>query len=139
MVCCSGRCSIKAISPMQKWLKCIPTTAMFVTAVNSPQSTMHTFWLCLKLTNFWSDIFQTLTQALNTNLELNPLTALFGLPLNKKLAFTSLLARRIILIKWKHVSPLTHNCWIHNILRCLQLEKLRFSRMGSLSASHPTL
>lgn len=33
-----------------------------------------------------SDIFKTLEQPLNTNSELNPLTALFGLPPNGKLA-----------------------------------------------------
>ena len=57
------------------------------------------FWTSLRLTNFWSDIFQTLKEALSTNLELNPPTAHFGLPPTKKspnatervMAFTTLL------------------------------------------------
>jgi len=112
----------------------------------SPADHAHMFWTCPKLTNFWSDIFQTLKQALNTNLEPNPLTALFGLPPTKNLpttiqrvmAFTTLLARRAILLKWKHVSPPTHNSWVHEILLCLKLEKLRFSQKGSLTAFRET-
>ena len=112
----------------------------------SPADHVHMFWSCPRLTNFWSNIFQTLKQALNTNLEPNPLTALFGLPLPKNrpvstqrvMAFTTLLARRAILLKWKHISPPTHNSWIREILQCLKLEKLRFSQKGSLTAFHKT-
>uniref|UniRef100_A0A671TVY8 Reverse transcriptase domain-containing protein n=1 Tax=Sparus aurata TaxID=8175 RepID=A0A671TVY8_SPAAU len=112
----------------------------------SPADHAHMFWTCPGLTDFWSDIFQTLKQALNISLEPNPLTALFGLPPTKNfpnttqrvMAFTTLLARRTILLKWKHVSPPTHNSWIREILQCLQLEKLRFSQKGSLTAFHKT-
>ena len=104
------------------------------------------FWTCLRLTTFWSDVFQTLKHALNTDLEPSPLTALFGLPpienlpvtTQRVIAFTTLLARRAILLKWKHVSPPTHNSWIREILRCVQLEKLRFSLKGSLTSFHKT-
>lgn len=55
-----------------------------------------------------------LKQALNMNLELNPLTALFGLLPAKNLppstehvvAFSTLLARRILRFKWKHTQLL---------------------------------
>ncbi len=101
----------------------------------------HMFWACPRLTDFWSNTFKTLTQALNTTITPNVLTALFGLPLDQNLpvtikhviAFATLLARCIILQKWKHTSPLTHDRWIKEILECIKLEKLRYSLKGSLA------
>lgn len=86
---------------------------------------VHMFWSCPSLTESLEYIRPKTKRPLNTNLELNPLTALFGLPLPKNLpvttqhvvAFTTLLARRAILLKWKLVSPPTHNSWIREIWR----------------------
>ena len=147
MVYCSERCFIEPMSPMLNWQRYVPVTVTLVTTCKqSPADHAHMSWTCLRLTNFWSDIFQTFKQAFNTNLEPNPLTALFGLPQTKNLpsttqrvmAFTILLARVIILLKWKYVSSLSHNSWLCEILQCLQLEKLRFSQKGSLTAFHKT-
>lgn len=96
---------------------------MFGTTKQSTVERAHIFWMCLRLTNIWSNIFQTLKQALDTNLELNPLTALFDHPPTKNLlittqrvmAFTTLLARQTILLKWQHASPPIFNCWICEI------------------------
>ena len=59
----------------------------------SPADHVHMFWSCPSLTSFWSSIFQTLKQALSFNLDLNPLTALFGLPMHKNLP---ILTQRVV-------------------------------------------
>lgn len=112
----------------------------------SPANHTHMFWSCPSLKAFWSSIFNTLEQALNTPIPLNPLTALFGVPptqnmpttTQRVIAFTTLLARRAILLKWKHVSPPTHDRWIQDLLQCINLEKIRFSLQGSLTLFHKT-
>lgn len=43
------------------------------------------------------------------------------------IAFSTLLARRLIHLKRTHSSPPTHNRWIQEILLCIRLEKIRFS------------
>ena len=48
------------------------------------------------------------------------------------MSFTSLLARRLILLKWKHVLPPTHFTWIRDVLAHIKLERMRFSLKGSL-------
>ena len=70
----------------------------------------------------------------------NPLTALFGvlppalcLSSNKKdlVAFSTLLARRLILLKWKSSGPPTFVNWTKEVLRFLELEKIRLTLTGS--------
>ena len=76
----------------------------------------------------------------------DPLTALFSAPpgtntplyLYGIMSFTSLLARRLILIKWNYESPPTHNRWIKDALHYIKLEKMRFSLKGSLSSFKKT-
>ncbi len=41
----------------------------------------------------------------------------------KALAFTTLLARRLILLKWKHVSPPSFDTWLKEVFTCNKLEK----------------
>lgn len=112
----------------------------------SPADHLHMFWTCPRLDTFWSDIFGTIEQAYNTKINPNPMTALFGLPpsenmpitIRRVIAFTTLLARRSILLKWIHASPPTHDQWIRDVLQCLQMEKLRFSLKGSLKSFRTT-
>ncbi len=70
---------------------------------------------------------------LQHRLEPEPLVALFGvapeeLQLSastcKILAFSFLLARRAILLKWKNPLPPTHIQWIREMMSCLYLEKI---------------
>ena len=93
----------------------------------SPAGHVRMFWTCPQLTSFWSNIFDTLNQVLNCNLGPNPLTALFGitpdlcLPATSQcvIAFTTLLARRAILLKWKQASP--DDRWIQDVLLCIEI------------------
>ncbi len=97
----------------------------------SPADHIHMFWSCPKLMDYWSDIFRTLSQALNTTIAPNPLTVLFGLlpdsvassTVHCVIAFTALLARHAILLKLKHASPPSHEDWLREVLQCIHLEK----------------
>ena len=112
----------------------------------SPADHSHMFWSCPRLTTFWSEIFTSLNRAYNTVISPDPLSALFGSPLQPLasktmqtvLAFTTLLARRLILFNWKLPQPPTHNRWVKEVLLCIKLEKLRFSLKGSLERFETT-
>ncbi len=77
-------------------------------------------WECPKLFKYWTKILKTLKDAFNIDIDTDPLLAIFGLTVDvnisvtvqKALAFTTLLARRLILLKWKHVSPPSFDTWI---------------------------
>ena len=62
------------------------------------------------------------------------------LPASKRrvLAFTILLAGRLILFKWEHVLPPSHNSWLRGVLTHIKLEKVRFSLAGSVNAFNKT-
>lgn len=113
---------------------------------HSPADHLHMFWSCPRLTDYWSDIFRTISQALNLTIAPDVLTVLFGLSptsitsstMRGVIAFTTLLARRAILLKWKHVSPPSYEDWAREVLHCIQLEKIRFSYKGSLSSFYKT-
>lgn len=71
-----------------------------------------------------------------------PILALFGVPsdvyaLNKPqcdfLAFCTLLARRLILLKWKDAIPPSHSQWVRSILLYMRLEKIKYTLRGSTS------
>ena len=112
----------------------------------SPADHSHMFWSCPGLATFWSEIFKTLSTAYNTTISPQPLLALFGAPLQpfasrviqNVLAFTTLLARRLILFKWKHPQPPSHSRWVEEVLLFMSLEKLRFSLNGSLNSFEKT-
>lgn len=108
----------------------------------APATHVHMFWSCPSLYNYWSEIFNTISICIKTPLDLNASTALFGVPpidtsLSKYkadfIAFTTLLARRLILLRWKSSSPPSHSQWIMEILRCVKMEKIRYTIRGSLS------
>jgi len=47
----------------------------------------------------------------------------------KALAFTTLLVRRLILLKWKHASPSSFDTWLKEVFACIKLEKLEYHRL----------
>lgn len=104
------------------------------------------FWSCAKLGSFWSYIFDTLTRAYGYAIAPNCLSAIFGtvpftgVPKNLKqaLAFTTLSARRLILLNWKLPSPPLHSHWVREVLYNLKLERLRFTLKGSVKSFHVT-
>lgn len=105
-------------------------------------SLLHTFWTCPNLNKYWTSIFNTFSEVYRVNFTPSVLTALFGVvPSNISLtkhysnaiAFASLLARRLILLRWKQEHPPTHDQWIADIMRFLNMEKMRCTLTGSLS------
>lgn len=81
-----------------------------------PGTLFHMFWLCPKLEDFWKSIFKFISDTLGTVIEPDAMISVFGIvpqhyhlnQNNKSLiAFTTLLARRQILFKWKDKSPPT--------------------------------
>lgn len=105
------------------------------------------FWSCPVLYSFWREIFETLSKITRKLIEPNPMTALFGVcpptiqlsPLEAAfIAFVSLLARRMILFRWKSPTPPSHTLWIKEILNFVKLEKIRCVLRGSLRKFHKT-
>lgn len=105
-----------------------------------PATLLHMFWTCPRLYMFWLNIFETFSGILGKVVEPSPLIALFGVApedasLSKRevnmVAFCSLLARRLILFKWKDPIPPTHSHWIREVMCHLKLEKIRYTVRGS--------
>ncbi len=100
----------------------------------------HMFWLCPKLKGYWKAIFEALSTVLTVKIDPNPLMSIFGiipegmeLPVggHKIVAFTTLLARRLILLRWKEAVPPSVSHWIRDVLSNLKLEKIRYTLRGS--------
>lgn len=100
----------------QHWPRYTLTELIYATDVNSRPLTVCTFWSCPQL--FWLAIFDPLGMVLGKTVDPDPLTALLGIPsmpnipkaTQHVIAFTILLARRLILLKWTTAPP-THNRW----------------------------
>lgn len=106
----------------------------------SPANLTHMFWSCPRLEFFWTTIFEMLSEAFSVRLEPSPQIAIFGVPQNFRLlttkdsnivAFTTLLARRRILLGWKSPTPPSIAMWLTDIMHFLKLEKIKFTLRGS--------
>uniref|UniRef100_A0A3B3CPH8 Reverse transcriptase domain-containing protein n=1 Tax=Oryzias melastigma TaxID=30732 RepID=A0A3B3CPH8_ORYME len=101
---------------------------------------IHMFWSCPRIQCFWEGISQAYTSIFGFNVSPCPLMLLFGicddrlsLPSggHKIIAFSSLLARRLILLKWKDTEPPNVSHWVKDVLFHLKLEKMRYTLKGS--------
>lgn len=99
----------------------------------------HMFFLCPRLHGFWSQYSVILSKALGTQICMDPFLAVFGLPVNtgltdpthfKILAFTSLLARRCILLLWKSSKPPSVSFWFRDVMSFLKLQKIGLVAKG---------
>ena len=78
-----------------------------------PATLLHMFWTCPKLYRVWKSIFESFSKICGKTLHPSPLISVFvapvDVPLSKcninMIAFWSLLARRLILSKWKDSQP----------------------------------
>ena len=112
----------------------------------SPADLVHMMWSCPKLNTYWTEIFKTFQTVFCIPVDPDPRTAIFGISVDEDttaamrrvIAFTTLLARRLILFKWKHASPPSHSRWIKEVVHCLKLERIRFSLRGSLKTFRTT-
>ena len=112
----------------------------------SPANHLHTFVTCPRLHSFWSGIIANINTAYHCDVILDPCLAIFGVSpqpvsphsLGRVLAFTTLLARRLILMRWKDPLPPPLKCLFSELLLDIRLEKLRFTLRGSSSAFEST-
>lgn len=107
---------------------------------HSPGNLIHSFWLCPQLFNYWTEIFNFISKVMGRKIDPNPFGALFGVdvgfpPLSASqsdsFAFMTLLARQVILIKWKSPQSPSFTHWLRDLLYFLKLEKLRMTLHGS--------
>lgn len=103
-----------------------------------PADCIHMFWSCPRLNTFWANIFGAYNIMLQKNITPNPVSALFGFipEIHPKkcplIAFTSLIARRLILLSWKEQAPPSFTRWIRDVMHFLKLEKTRYTLRGSI-------
>ena len=105
-----------------------------------PATIGHMFWGCTSLAPFWTNIFNAFSSICHITIEPNPITAIFGVPNDDVpitspqanfIAFSSLIARRLILRNWKSDKPPTFTGWVKDVLSFIPLEKLRYDRFKS--------
>lgn len=98
-----------------------------------PATLLHMFWSCPKLHGFWQSIFETFSRICGKTIHPSPLISSFGVvPADflssrcntNTIAFGSLLARRLILFKWKHFLLPTYGQWIREVMSHIHLENL---------------
>lgn len=108
--------------------------------LSAPATLTHMFFTCPSIAPFWSSIFDSISSMCGQKITLNPLTAIFGVvpeefsisnSHSQAIAFALLLARRLILLKWKDRSPPSHGQWVKEVMMHLKLEELRFRIRGS--------
>lgn len=99
------------------------------------------FFSCPALTNFWQIYFNTMSKVLWRTSHTSPHIGIFGLPEDYTLystkelgviAFTSLLAKRHLLLNLKSTTAPSSTQWIKETMSFLEVEKIRYTR-GNLS------
>uniref|UniRef100_A0A8C7XNT8 Reverse transcriptase domain-containing protein n=1 Tax=Oryzias sinensis TaxID=183150 RepID=A0A8C7XNT8_9TELE len=107
---------------------------------HSPATMSHMFWSCTALDRLWDSVFKTFSYLCGRKIDPNPFTTVFGALPNTEglnsyqtnaIAFLSLLARRLILVKWKDDRPPSFVQWVREAMMCLQMEYLRYNIQGS--------
>lgn len=104
-----------------------------------PCDLTHMFWMCPRLSPFWHQFFQAISDILGISVNPSPQIAIFGVPpvdlvttsmQDNVIAFASLVAHRKILLLWKSSQPPSFKSWLHDLLFLLKLEKIKFGLRG---------
>lgn len=105
----------------------------------SPCNLTHMFYSCPLVFSFWRRYFDIISEILATTVTISPHIAIFGCPedydrfTSKQLdilSFTSLLARRHLLLHWKSTKAPSSAQWLRDVLSFLKLEKIKYSLKG---------
>ena len=105
-------------------------------------SLIHTFWTCTNLHNYWTSIFDTFSKIFKVKYTPSPLTAIFGVVpddivlsrhYSNAVAFASIIARRLILMRWKQEASPTHVHWVTELIMFIHMEKIKCTLGGSTS------
>lgn len=108
----------------------------------TPCNLTHMFFSCPALSNFWQIYFNTMSKVFSRTIHISPHIGIFGLPNDYTLystkelevvAFTSLIAKRHLLLNWKSTTAPSSTQWITEVMYFLKIEKIRYSRRGNLS------
>uniref|UniRef100_A0A8C6WLN3 Reverse transcriptase zinc-binding domain-containing protein n=1 Tax=Neogobius melanostomus TaxID=47308 RepID=A0A8C6WLN3_9GOBI len=110
----------------------------------SPANMTHMFWSCPHLKNYWAIIFNHLARALEITLTPSEDAAIFGTFFNRNwesytncerntIAFSTLIARRRILLEWKSTNAPKASHWYKDLLLFLDLEKIKYDLRGQPS------
>lgn len=106
-----------------------------------PASLAHMFWNCPHIITYWDKVFINLSKILKKTLKPDPILALFGVnPVTVELSnnqknmtrFILLLARRLILLNWKSTVAPSLSVLMKEVMKHLQLEKIKFLLRGKL-------
>uniref|UniRef100_A0A671WYB0 Reverse transcriptase domain-containing protein n=1 Tax=Sparus aurata TaxID=8175 RepID=A0A671WYB0_SPAAU len=107
----------------------------------SPCNLTHMFFSCPALSNFWQIYFNTMSKVFSKTFHTSPHIGIFGLPEEytqystkelEVIAFTSLIAKRHLLLNWKSTTAPSSTQWIKEAMSFLKVEKIRYSRRGNL-------
>lgn len=107
---------------------------------SSPANMTHMFWSCPRLHEYWANIFHHVSKFLNFTLIPSVEIGVFGIIPNHEnftkwaksvIAFTSLLARRRILLCWKSPLAPTASTWLKDLMLFLSLEKIKYNLRGA--------
>lgn len=101
----------------------------------------HLFWGCPKLGEFWSEVFQFLSEVYACELPLDPATAILGwsaslLRLNNAIRlpiqYGLMIAKKSILCMWKKNSKPLFKFWLSELSSTLHVERLRYTISGNI-------
>lgn len=107
---------------------------------SAPATLTHMFWSCSSLDQFWSGVYKTLSEMIGIECEPNVFTSIFGTVPSDNIrlsrykdivAFSTLIARRQILLHWKSSFPPKVSVWISDLMMFLKLEKIKYTLRGS--------
>lgn len=99
----------------------------------------YVFCRCPSMLRFWSSVFRTYSSVTGQTISPDPLISSFRvIPpqyfLSKShsniIAYSSLLARRLILIEWKDSQPPTFGQWIKSVMYHIHLGKIKCTLRG---------
>ena len=105
----------------------------------APATLGHMFWACPKLHTFWSEIFNTFSYVCKKKIDPDPVISVFGVAPSDSgltrhqsdlIAFSTLLARRLILFNWRCAAPPSHSRWVREVMAFVKLEKIRCTIQG---------
>lgn len=121
--------------------KMFPGTDPTCSRCHQDEATLyHMCWTCPTLAPFWAAIFETFSYICEKEIQPDPAIAIFGVAPSgvslsvaqaDALAFSSLIAQRLTLLRWKSNKPPSHSQWIESVMAYLKLEKLKHSTRGS--------
>ena len=101
----------------------------------------HSFTTCIKITNFWLEIFKVISNVVNKNLVPDSKLIILGILERDQLLTTAqrtfidyslIIGKKLILQFWKGPTPPTIKLWISGMAETLHLERIRLALLGKL-------